>query len=202
MGMYRNSNCCFSLSISACFTITCMAIWLAFNCYERNIQRLEVPFCILICWFHFYALAQESACKSTKKLIDLRGPSVDWSQYPQTEATPPATTFVSCHTSYVKSNTIPMTWPKRCWQLIISMEYTMSISTRVCWFELCLGTGDVLIYWFNGDVLAQEYAYRPAKEPMNYLGLSGDWTRHLWTEAIPPISSCPSHSWDNMVTPL
>ena len=43
--------------------------------------------------------------------------------------------------------------------------------------------------------LAQGNAYKPAKEPINYRGPSGNWTRHLQTEAPPPVSSYPARSF-------
>ena len=39
-------------------------------------------------------------------------------------------------------------------------------------FELRPGAGDIHICWFNFDALAQENAYKPTKEPINYRGPS------------------------------
>ena len=48
---------------------------------------------------------------------------------------------------------------------------------------------------FNFDVLAQGNAYKPTMEPINYSEPSGDRTRYLHTEAIPPPASCPARSF-------
>ena len=50
------------------------------------------------------------------------------------------------------------------------------------------------ICWFNFDALAQEYAYKPTKEPINYRGPGGDRTHDLQTEATPQAASCPARS--------
>ena len=48
--------------------------------------------------------------------------------------------------------------------------HMVSIPTPVCVnFELRPGAGDIHICWFNFDALAQGNAYKPTKEPINYL---------------------------------
>ena len=51
--------------------------------------------------------------------------------------------------------------------------------------------GKVILYlcWFNLYALAQGNACKPVKEPINYRGPSGDWTRYLQTEATPTAAS-------------
>ena len=71
----------------------------------------------------------------------------------------------------------------------------VSISTPVCVnFELRSGVGDKHICWFDFDALAQENAYKPTKEPINYRGPGGDRTHDLQTEATPPAASCPART--------
>ena len=58
------------------------------------------------------------------------------------------------------------------WQPVWNAQ--VSISTPVCVnFELLPGAGDIHICWFNFDALAQGIAYKPTKEPINYLGPAG-----------------------------
>ena len=61
-------------------------------------------------------------------------------------------------------------------------------------FELHPGAGDIHISWFHFDALAQENAYKPTKEPINYRGPGEDRTHDLQTEATPPAASCPART--------
>ena len=52
----------------------------------------------------------------------------------------------------------------------------------------------VRVCWFDFDALTQGNAYKPTKEPINYLGPGGDRTHDLQTEATPPAASCSARS--------
>ena len=79
------------------------------------------------------------------------------------------------------------------WQPVWNAQ--VSISTPVCVnLELRPGAGDIHIYWFNFDALAQGIAYKPTNEQINYLGPGGDRIHDLQTEATPPAASCPTHT--------
>ena len=79
------------------------------------------------------------------------------------------------------------------WQSVCNAQ--VSISTPVCVnFELRPGAGDIHICWFNFDALAQENAYKPAKEPINYREPGGNRTHDIQTEANPPAASCPART--------
>ena len=56
----------------------------------------------------------------------------------------------------------------------LSGMHMVSISTPVCVnFELRPGAGDIHIWWFNFDALAQGNAYKPTKEPINIVDQAG-----------------------------
>ena len=58
------------------------------------------------------------------------------------------------------------------WQPLWNAEVSISTPVHVN-YELCPGAGDIHFCWFNFDSMAQEFAYKPTKEPMNYRGTVG-----------------------------
>ena len=134
---------------------------------------------IHICWvfFNFDALAQGNAYKPTKEPINYRGPGGDRTHDLQTEATPPAHTYI--HT-YIRT--------------YIHTYIHTHIHTYIHTYIHAYIHTYIHICWFNFDALAQGSAYKPTKEPINYRGPGGDRTHDLQTEATTPAASCPARS--------